>query len=79
MAAQHTLWTMYYYGNGVKQDYINAAKWIIKVAKQGDSNAQYILGHMYYHGKGVDQNYQKAVEWFEKAANQGEKSLRKIN
>ena len=44
--AQFHLATMYYVGEGVAQDYAEAAKWIRKAAEQGDAEAQYNLGIM---------------------------------
>ena len=45
---------------------------VIRLANQGNAQAQSNLGVMYYEGKGVRQDYQKAVEWYTKAANQGD-------
>ena len=44
---------------------------VIRLANQGNAQAQYNIGVMYVQGKGVRQDYQKAVEWYTKAANQG--------
>jgi len=38
--AQHNLGLMYYDGEGVVQDYIEAVKWYRKAADQGDAPAQ---------------------------------------
>ena len=62
----------YYYGNGVKQDYNEAAKWFRKAAEQGNADAQYNLGSAYFYGNGVPQNYNEAAKWFRKAAEQGD-------
>jgi hypothetical protein len=62
---------MYYYGNGVTQDYKKAERWYQEAAKQGNLEAQFKLGDMYYYGYGVDQDYKESVEWYEKAAKQG--------
>ncbi len=69
--AQNSLGDMYYYGEGVTQNYAQAVKWLQKSANQGNADAQNSLGDMYYYGEGVTQNYAKAVEWYQKAANQG--------
>ena len=63
---------MYAEGEGVEQDYTEAAKWFRKAAEQGDAVAQYTLGIMYSEGEGVSQDYKKAVKWFRKAAEQGD-------
>ena len=70
--AQAALGSMYFLGQGVRQDYFKAAQWLEKAASQGVVEAQYLLGTMYAEGQGVRQDYAKAVEWLEKAANQGE-------
>jgi hypothetical protein len=62
--------TDYYYGKGVKQDYVEAKKWFIQAAEQGDLNAQYALGWMYL-GNGAEGNYSEAFKWFLKAAKHG--------
>lgn len=45
---------------------------LLRLAKQGNANAQYKLGACYYSGNGVEQDYEKAVEWYLKAEKQGE-------
>ena len=58
----------YYYGNGVKQDYNEAAKWFRKAAEQGNADAQYNLGSAYFYGNGVPQDYNEGLKWLRKAA-----------
>ncbi len=43
----------YYKGEGVKQDFASAAKWLRLSAQQGNHTAQAILGYQYYSGAGV--------------------------
>ena len=78
---------MYYNGQGVPQDYVEAVKWFRKVAEQGtfrvdegsrayevrleQDGAQYNLSLMYYRGHGLLQDYVEAAKWFRKAAEQG--------
>lgn len=69
---QFNLGRKYYLGEGVPQDYAQAAKWYTKAAEQGYSKAQFNLGVMYEAGQGVPQDYAQAVKWFTKAAEQGE-------
>jgi len=69
--AQNNLGLMYVKGNGVPQDYAEAAKWFRKAAEQGFARAQYNLGIIYQTGKGVPQDYAEAVRWYLKAAEQG--------
>jgi TPR repeat protein len=55
--AQFQLGDMYHDGEGVSQDYKEAARWLRKAAEQGVVNAQYSLGGMYIYGEGVAQDY----------------------
>ena len=75
--AQCYLGSMYYYGDGVKQDYTVAAEWYQKAAEQGHINAQVTLGFMYELGQGFQSDYKKAEEWYRKAANQGDEEAEK--
>jgi len=61
---------MYNNGQGVTQDYVQAAKWYRKAAEQGLADAQHNLGHMYSNGYGVTQVYAEALKWYRKAAEQ---------
>lgn len=69
--AQNRLGVMYDYGQGVQQDYEEAAKWYRKAAEQGNDNAQNNLAFLYAKGQGVQQDYTEAVKWWRKAAEQG--------
>ena len=69
--AQVKLGLMYYYGEGISQDYAQAVDWFGKSVEQGYDKAQYYLGECYYYGRGVSQNYVQAIEWFKKSAEQG--------
>ena len=66
--AQYQLGVMYYYGEGVPQDYNKAAEWYERAAEGGDADAQFNLGLMYAHGIGVEQDYLSAHVWFNLAA-----------
>jgi uncharacterized protein len=66
--AQFFLGLMYNKGEGVTQDYAQAAKWYEKAATQGNAKAQVLLGTLYYNGEGVTQDYAQAAKWYEKAA-----------
>ncbi|MBW1965567.1 MAG: sel1 repeat family protein, partial [Deltaproteobacteria bacterium] len=59
--AQFILGKMYYFGKGIKQDYVKAVKWYLKASEQGNAKAQNILGWMYNFGKGVQQDETEAV------------------
>ncbi len=69
--AQFNLGEMYRTGEGVAQDYKEAAAWFRKAADQGLAQAQYDLGVMYHEGKGVAKDRQEAVAWYRRAAEQG--------
>jgi len=45
----------------------------VKLAEQGNAEAQYIVGEMYEKGAGVTKNKAQALIWFEKSAAQGHK------
>jgi len=62
---------MYANGQGVQQDYRQAAAWYRKAADQGNASAQNNLGVKYFNGQGVQQDYKEAALWYLKAAEQG--------
>lgn len=77
--AQNLLGGMYYFGQGVPQDYREASKWTRMAAEQGHATAQERLGRMYREGQGVPENYYEAGKWLRmaveghrKAAEQGQ-------
>lgn len=67
VTAQYNLGVMYFKGEGVQQNYAEAAKWYRKAAEQGYAKAQYNLGLLYYNGQGVTQNYILAHMWLDLA------------
>jgi len=69
--AQFDLGLKYDTGEGVRQDYAEAAKWYRKAAEQGYAEAQFNLGTMYDEGRGVRQDYAEAAKWYRKAKDQG--------
>ncbi len=70
--SQLALANMYYYGQGVPQDNVEAVLWYHKAADQGEAKAQNDLGNMYFHGRGVLQDNAEAIQWYRKASNQGD-------
>ncbi len=72
--AQNNLGRMYYNGEGVAQDYVEAAKWYRMAAEQGNSYAQYYFGLMCVQGRGVPQDYVQAHIWFNLATLHGDGS-----
>lgn len=71
VAAQFNVGLMYARGEGVTQNYKEAAKWLRNPAEQGYELAQLTLGEIYDSGKGVDQDYKEAASWYHMAAEQG--------
>jgi TPR repeat protein len=69
--AQNNLGSSYYFGQGVKQNYLQALYWYSKAAESGSAIAQNSLGAMYHDGHGVPQDEEQATVWFRKAAEQG--------
>jgi TPR repeat protein len=69
--AQFNIGVLYDNGQGVAQDYKQAAAWYRKAAEQGRAEAQLNLGVMYARGDGVPKDYAEAVRWSRKAADQG--------
>ena len=68
---QPELGNNYFYGQGVPQDYAEAAKCYRKAAEQGNIYAQYNIAWCYTNGQGVPQDYAEAVKWYRKAAERG--------
>ena len=69
--AQFELGALYYLGQGVPQDYAQAAVWWERAATQDHVDAQFNLGALYGDGTVVPKDTAKARQWLEKAATQG--------
>jgi TPR repeat protein len=61
-----------YFGRGVAQDYVEAARLYRLAAEQGDADAQLKLGFMFTNGQGVAQDPAEAARWYRLAAEQGD-------
>ncbi|KAG0369332.1 hypothetical protein BGX24_002469 [Mortierella sp. AD032] len=72
--AQFEIGGMYYYAQGVPQDYSTAMDWYLKAARQGHAGAQNEIGCMNQYGQGTPQDYTAAMYWHLKSANQGHAS-----
>src|SRR5713101_654911 len=68
---QYNRGVAYYYGHGVPQDYVEAAKWFRIAAERGNPGAQTGLGRCYNHGQGVLKDYGEGVKWYGLAARNG--------
>ena len=62
--AQYSLGLMYATGEGVPEDFTQAAAWWRKAADQGHADAQFGLGGMYATGQGVTQDFTQAAAWW---------------
>lgn len=62
--AQERLAAIYASGKGVKQNYVEAARWYLLAAKKGSTSSQYSLGEMYYEGRGVHKSLENAYAWW---------------
>lgn len=58
-------------GQGVQQDYAEAAKWYRLAAQRGSADSQNNLGVLYTNGQGVPQDQVAAHMWFNLAAAHG--------
>jgi len=61
-------------GEGVRQDYAEAAKWHTLAANNGWHMSQYSLALMYQKGEGVPKDYDEAFKWYVLSAKQGNSS-----
>jgi hypothetical protein len=66
--AQSLLGAMYDLGQGVPQDPVEAFRWYLKAAEQGDPRAQTIAAIIYERSR----QYTRALDWYRKAAESGE-------
>jgi TPR repeat protein len=71
-AATHTLGMIYFYGEGVKQDYRKSAEYLGRSADAGFVPSQSFLGYLYENGFGVKEDVGKAVGLYTKAAEAGD-------
>ncbi|MDC5392139.1 sel1 repeat family protein [Acinetobacter baumannii] len=77
-SAQFNLGIMYFKGQGVKQDFIEARKWFERAYKTGGNiNAAYTLAGMYYEGRGGSKDIEKALNLYQFAADHGDQEAAK--
>ena len=72
--AQFKVGLIYYKGQGVQPDYLEALNWFKKAALQGHPLAQYNVGYMYEKGEGTPQDYLEAAKHYRLSAEGGDKS-----
>lgn len=70
-AAQYRLGVMYAKGQGVPQDYKQAASWYLQAAAKDDTRAQFAIAELYSQGQGVPQDDKVATKWYLEAADHG--------
>ena len=63
-SAQSNLGMLYDKGQGVAQDFTEAARWYRRAAEQGFPEAQRNLGSMYEHGSGLPADALLAYAWY---------------
>jgi len=63
---------LYWMGQGVLQDTVEAASWLRLAAELGHPGAQNKLGFLYSVGQGVKQSNFEAFKWWQLAARQGD-------
>lgn len=71
LQAQKALGQMYLNGQGVLQDYDEAARWLELAARQGDSDAQFDLGLLFLEGFVTKKDESDAEMLFKQAAQSG--------
>ena len=71
MIEQKSLGDIYYYGEGICQDYAKAIYWYRASATHGYPVAFYNIGICYQQGSGVSKSYFEAFKWFLIAAEKG--------
>lgn len=69
--AKFRIGSLYYFGDGIDQDFKQASMWYKLAANSGVAEAQFNLGVMYEAGKGLPRDKYKAFNWYEKSAKQG--------
>jgi localization factor PodJL len=70
-SAQFEVGARFAEGSGVKQNFVEAAKWYQRSADQGFAQAQYRLGTLYERGLGLKPDRGQATTWYLRAAEQG--------
>lgn len=67
--AIHAACYRFLYGEGTKQDYVNAAFWCKRSAEANLSSGQTLYAEILYNGLGVQKDVKKAIYWYTEAAN----------
>jgi hypothetical protein len=73
-SAQGNLGVLYWKGQGVEANAVEAVRWFYRAAERGNPEAQNNLGQMYYLGEGVPRDLEAAARWIKASAVQGDPS-----
>jgi len=68
---QYKIGATYYHGEGIPQDYAEAAVWFRRASENEHAEAQYALGLMSHDGKGMPRDPAEAASWYRKASKHG--------
>ena len=72
VAAQLNLALCYDTGSGINKNPVEAHKWFLKAAEQGNGRAMNAVGNYYANGVGgVEKNLTEAVKWYRKSVERG--------
>lgn len=77
--AQNFVGEIYEKGLGIDPDYMQAASWYQRAAKQDYRAAQINLGQLYERGLGVDHSMETALSWYRKSSNIDGKILKFVH
>jgi uncharacterized protein len=69
--AKTALGRAFYFGEGVKADYVEAVKWLELGAQEDDSEAMYLLGMCHLGGDGVPENRKVGLRLLRDSASRG--------
>jgi len=76
--AQYQLGIMYLNGDQVRQDPIEAIKWLSLAARSKHMLASITLGDIYYQGDALQEDYSEAAKWYKIAAVQGDQKAQYV-
>lgn len=69
--SQYVLATMYFNGQGVEKNPVEAYQWVKRAAEQNHTKAQFQLASLYQQGVGTEKDPKLAAKWYQKAAEAG--------
>ena len=67
---QYRIGKMYAAGQGIEQDYGQAAGWFSRAVSANHKYAEYSLAGLFYRGQGVEQSYETAFDLYSRSAEQ---------